>query len=190
MIESPYAGNAKIDYDGVELKIKIPAKKNWFIIIFFCAWLGGWFFGETAAINEIFSKEINDIAANGFIIFWLIGWTVGGIVALAVLLWMLLGNEQIVFSNSLIEIKKGLKDWHFSNKQYETSQIKNLELNPQSTVNGIFGQSRNINDYTGFPGGKIRFDYGLKTVKFGINIDEAEARYLINEIKGKGFYKD
>jgi hypothetical protein len=190
MIERPYTGNANIDFDGIELKIKIPTKKNWFIIIFFSVWLGGWYFGETSAINEIFSKGVNDAAANGFMSFWLAGWSVGGIFALSILLWMLFGNEKIVFSKNLIALKKGLLDWNFIVKQYETSQIKNLELNPQPTVNEFFGQRRNIGDYAGFSGGKIRFDYGLKTVKFGVNIDVAEARYLIDEIKKKGFYKD
>jgi hypothetical protein len=189
MIERPYEGNARIDFDGVALYIKIPTKKNWFIIIFFCVWLSGWYFGETSAINQI-SKDIGNNVANGFMIFWLAGWSVGGIFALSVLLWMLFGNEKIVFSKSLIEIKKGLLEWNFMNKQYETSEIKNLELNPQPNVSGFWGQNRNINDYTGFSGGKIRFDYGLKTIKFGVNIDEAEARYLIEEIKKKGYYKD
>lgn len=190
MIEQPYSGNAKTEFDGFDFTIKIPSKKNWFIIVFLCVWLGGWYFGESSAMNELFIKGTNDIGVNGFMLFWLAGWTVGGFFALSILLWMLLGNEKIVVNKNIVGVKKGLLDWNFMNKQYETSQIKNLELNPQPAEDGIFGQSRNIGDFTGFKGGKIRFDYGLKTIKFGVNIDEAEARYLIEEIKKNGYFPD
>jgi hypothetical protein len=38
-------------------------------------------------------------------------------------------------------------------------------------------------------GGKIRFDYGMKTIYFAVGIDIAEARYVIDEIKKHGYYK-
>ena len=46
-----------------------------------------------------------------------------------------------------------------------------------------------LSSLAGFAGGKLRFDYGMKTIKFGIGIDEAEARYLIDEIVKHGFSK-
>jgi len=188
MIESPYDGRAKLDFDGLEFRISIPTRKNWFIIIFFCAWIGGWFMGETSALNT-FSPSKNN-AIDGFLIFWLIGWTLGGLFAITILLWTLFGKEKIVIGNSLLIIEKGLLNFGIIKKQYELNLVKNLELNPMPSVSGFFGQSRNIGDYTGFSGGKLRFDYGMKTIKFGVNIDEAEARFILDEIKKKGFYKD
>lgn len=35
--------------------------------------------------------------------------------------------------------------------------------------------------------GTLRFDYGLKTVRFGGGIDEAEANFIINKLKEKKF---
>ncbi len=58
MIEKPYEGRAKVNFDGLSLLIKIPSKKNWFIILFLAAWIGGWFMGETSAISELLNQTV------------------------------------------------------------------------------------------------------------------------------------
>jgi len=54
-------------------------------------------------------------------------------------------------------------------------------------MSSLFAQ-KNVGDFWGLTGGKLRFDYGMKTIKFGIGLDEAEARYLIQEITKNGYY--
>jgi len=188
MIEKPYEGRAKVHFDGIKLHIKIPSKKNWFIILFLTAWMGGWFMGESSVINELLSSD--NIGANSFMLFWLVGWTIGGLFAITVLLWNLFGQETIQIGRGMFSASKGILDFGIINKNYDLKSIKNLELNPEPTgTNSFFGQKKKIGDFWGLTGGKLRFDYGMKTIKLGIGIDEAEARYLIEEIKKRGFYK-
>ncbi|MBK7712540.1 MAG: hypothetical protein IPJ37_17440 [Bacteroidales bacterium] len=106
MIEKPYDGRAKIDFDGLRLKILIPTKKNWFIIIFLMAWTGGWYMGESSAIKELLSSK--NIAADSFTIFWLIGWTVGGLFAITILVWSLFGWELIYIDSGIFKVEKGI----------------------------------------------------------------------------------
>jgi hypothetical protein len=189
MIEKPYEGRAKVNFDGISLLIKIPSKKNWFIIIFLAAWLGGWFMGETSAINELRSGD--NAGVNSFMLFWLFGWTVGGLLAITILLWSLFGQETIEIKSGVLSISKGILDLGLLKKNYDLNNIKNLELNIEpSGMESFFDQKKKIGDFWGFTGGKIRFDYGMKTIKSGIGIDEAEARYLIDKIKKLGYYKE
>jgi hypothetical protein len=181
MIQEPYSGRARIDFDDRNrFRIIIPSKKNWFIILFFIAWLIGWYEGESSAIKGI--DSIESIFANRFMTIWLIGWTIGGIFALAVLLWTLFGRETIIIDNGLLQINKGLNQIAIIRKQYNLNMVKNLELNPASDFKDLFAQKK-ANEFWGMTGGRIRFDYGLRTIKFGIGLDEAEVRNIIIEMK-------
>jgi hypothetical protein len=189
MIEKPYDGRAKINFDGIKLSIKIPSVKNWFVIVFLTAWMGGWFMGESSATNEMLSAD--NAGIDFFMAFWLIGWTVGGLFALVVLLWSLFGQETVIIESGVFIVSRGVLNIGIFKKGYDLNSIKNLELNPESTgLDSFFGQKKKTGDFFGFTGGKLRFDYGLKTIRFGTGIDEAEARQLIEEIKRHGFYKD
>ena len=189
MIEKPYKGRAKVNFDGLRLLIKIPSKKNWFIILFLAVWMFGWFMGETSAINEILSSD--NYFGNSFMMIWLIGWTLGGLFAITILLWSLFGQETILIERGILSISKGIMDIAIIKKNYDLNSIKNLELNPEpSGMHNFFGQKKNIGDFWGLTGGKLRFDYGMKTIKLGLGIDEAEARHLIDEIKNRGYYKE
>ncbi|MFN8207288.1 MAG: hypothetical protein U0T82_07755 [Bacteroidales bacterium] len=188
MIEKPYNGRAQINYDGVRMRITIPSKKNWFAILFSAAWMGGWFMGESFAINEVAS--LNNAGTDAFLLFWLVGWTIGGIFVFTFLLYSLFGQETIVIERDVFSVSKGILDLGLIKKNYDVRSIKNLELNPDpGGMNTLFGEKKNAGEFWGLTGGKIRFDYGMKTVKLGVGIDEAEARYMIEEIKKHGFYK-
>ena len=80
------------------LRASIPARRNWFVILFLCAWLGGWFFGEVSAAKELLNPK--EHTASGFLSFWLLGWTLGGAFCLGTILWQLAGREVLVASSS------------------------------------------------------------------------------------------
>jgi hypothetical protein len=52
-MEKPYNGRAIFQDNVTELQIVIPAKRNWFVIIFLGAWLCGWFMGESFALASV-----------------------------------------------------------------------------------------------------------------------------------------
>ncbi|MBT3424304.1 MAG: hypothetical protein HN431_15995 [Bacteroidetes bacterium] len=189
MIEKLNNGRSKVESFGNTLKITIPSKKKWFIILFLGAWLGGWFFGEKSAIEGI--TDSDNILADGFLLFWLAGWTVGGSLAILAILWLLFGSEIILLERGIIKISKGLFNTPLLSKSYEVNHIKNFRIiSPVEPNADFFGIKRNMVDYLGYKGGILSFDYGMKTIKFGIAIDEAEAQYLVEKLGKKGLNKE
>jgi hypothetical protein len=179
MIEKPTNGRATINQDFNSLSISIPSKKNWFIIIFMTAWMGGWVMGETFAIGAIFNSD-TPIFANAFLLFWLVGWTVGGAFVLYTISWQLVGREIINLERGLLKIEKSVKGIG-RKKVYDINSIQNIDINPTQDL-GMWGGNYNRNLF-GMKGGKIKFDYGMKTIKFANDIDEAEARMVIEKLK-------
>jgi hypothetical protein len=69
-------------------------------------------------------------------------------------------------------------------KYYEIKSIYNLAVNPEPDM-GIW--NTNNRDIYGAKRGKIKFDYGLKTVKFASDVDEAEARMIVSDLRNTTF---
>ena len=160
MIEVPSNGRAIIEQDFNTLKIKIPSKKNWFIIIFMSVWMGGWVMGETFAIGTVFRSD-TPLFANAFILFWLIGWTSGGALVVYTILWQLIGREKITIERGVLKIDKSVLGIG-RKKSYDIKSIKNLDINLTQDI-GFLGRNHNRNILS-MKAGKIKFDYGMKTI--------------------------
>lgn len=177
MIEQPSAGRAKIYRDGDTIEITIASKKNWFSIIFLTAWLGVWFMGEFSALERVFNQN-TDTTPISLLIFWLVGWTMGGLLIIVILLWFIGGEEIITVDNGVLELGRqifGLGPI----KLYQITDIKQMTVSPTRDKDQ-WGNSRGR--YL-IKSGLIEFDYGLKTIKFGGEFDLAEARALVATFK-------
>jgi hypothetical protein len=177
-MEQPYKGRATILDNYPDLQIIIPAKRNWFVIIFLGFWLCGWLFGELFVSFTVFGVfKGNPISL--FMLIWLIGWTVGGFFAFRILLWNLTGKEIITVGQGVLKIdKRGVLI--FKAKTYDLNEVKKIRVQDENIGFGPFGRR---NDFGYMGGGTIRFDYGLRSVKFASSIDEAEARSIIEKLK-------
>lgn len=170
-------GRSQIENVVSGLKITIPTKKNYFTIFFLAFWLAGWMFGEMSALSQVFNPESG--APKLFMIVWLSGWTIGGAFAIYSWLWNINGKEIVnISSNELQYIRQviGFK----RSKEYDLSLISKLRSQGQN--NSVFGK-RNSMDFWGISGGSVAFDYGKSTHRFGAQLDEAEAEYIVNTIK-------
>ena len=187
MIETPSNGRANIFKDGNNLEVHIPTRKNWFAIIFLTAWMGGWFMGESSVIATLFLGDTPP-SENAFLLFWLTGWTVGGLFCVTMLLWLIAGLEIIKIENGVIEIGKqifGLK----RSKKYHINEVRHFTINPLSENDMLgMGIQRNVLGLKG--GGVLKFDYGLQTFKFANGIDEAEGRLMIEMLKMNPSFKE
>lgn len=186
MIEKPSNGRAKIFKNGQSIEIQIPTKKNWFIIIFLSAWMCGWFMGETFALTQIFSSD-TPLFANAFLLVWVTMWTIGGLFAMTFLLWNIAGQEIIKIDNGVLEVGKKIFEFKKS-KMYDINEIRHLSINPAPNLD-IWGMGYQQNLF-GLKGGVLKFDYGLKTLKFGGGIEEAEGRLLIEAFKINPNFKE
>jgi hypothetical protein len=160
-------GKAKIQQDFNGLKISIPSTKNIFYILFICVWLGGWYFGEVAAINEVKSSESFD---NFFVFFWLIGWTIGGLYAIKTILWFLFGQECLTISNYEMTLQDSIlgigKKRRFSLNEINTLSINNSDDETKSS-------------------GPIIIEVGFKTYSFGSSLNRLETQYILELIQQK-----
>jgi hypothetical protein len=180
MIETPANGRAKVYKTGNNIEIQIPTKKNWFVIIFLTVWMGGWFLGEISVITILLTND-TPLFANAFLLFWLTGWTVGGLFMMRTFLWSIAGLEIIKVENGILEIGRQILNFK-KTKKYQISEVRHLTINPVST-NDIWGIGNQRNIFSLSNNGLIKFDYGLKTLKFGGGIEEAEGRLLIETLK-------
>jgi hypothetical protein len=58
------------------LSVVVPGRRNGFIMLFLCAWLGGWFMGKVSAANKLFGSAGK--TPTPLLAFWLVGRAVGG----------------------------------------------------------------------------------------------------------------
>lgn len=170
-------GRSKIENTGSGIRITIPAKKNYFLILFLAFWLVGWVFGEVVVLTQIFNPESD--SPKLFMLAWLGGWTVGGAFAIYVWLWNIKGKEIINISSTELQHIRRLPIFQRS-KEYDLSSVSRMRVQAQG--NPIFGFHNGM-EFWGISGGSIVFDYGHSTHKFGAQIDEAEADHIVSTIK-------
>ncbi len=173
MAEIPSPSKHTITYFGNQMQILIPSQIQWYTLIFLTIWLCGWGLGEVSAIHQIMNDGISI-----FMMIWITGWTIGGGCAILMILWAITGKEVVEISNNSIIVSKTIFNFGFP-KEYSAGYIKDLRV---SVANNNI-QWRFNNNYNYFMGNsKLAFDYGAKTIRFGNDIDEAEAKQLLNII--------
>jgi len=184
-MELPYQGRAIIEDNFDSVRITIPSKRNYFITLFMCVWLCGWFFGETTAIRTVLNST--NRGADMFMIVWLTGWTLGGIFVLKTIYWQFLGKECIEIGKGVLIMKRQgdplSKTTFYDLNSCESFRIQDDQIN---TGFGRYNWSFNGRNTIG----TIAFDYGMKTIRFGENIDEAEGKYLLNLLIQKNILTD
>lgn len=170
-------GKAKIEKITNGLNIVIPSKKNWFALIFGTMWMSAWFLGFIFVAGMLLSDGFA-IGASGFLIFWLLMWTVAGLAVISVLLWGYFGKERFLTERNQILFEKTVFGIGKKNK-LEKAELKNFRT--EIGNDSWFGSNRWA--FWGLGPGKIKFDYGFKTYSFGLGVDEAEANYIVKILK-------
>ena len=169
--------------DGLE--VIIPPLKNWFQIIYLFVVLVTWFVSEIAAIG-IFVFDLTPGLPEELIflsiaksLLILIVWTTVGGLGIYILLWQLVGKEKIIINERGFSIRHEI----FSKsrpKEYLAKHISALRVSPNQPAHSDRSM---FWEFWGFGMGTLAFDYGAKTFRFGIRLDEAEARQIFNQIQ-------
>jgi hypothetical protein len=186
-METPYSGRTTINesYKGIELII--PAKKNWPVILFMCVWMIGWAFGEFFATKAM-SGGYETNGSRSFMILWLTGWTFGGVFIGQRLVQYFIGKEIITFTHGEVTIAR--KGSLFSRtKTYDLNEAKDFRAVQPVVARDIFGFPKPAITLSQ-NAGTIWFDYGMKTVRFGNDIDEAEAKAILKRLQDKKILKE
>ncbi len=184
MIENSSNGRSVINQEYNSLSIEIPAKRNWAQMLFMMVWLGGWGVGEYFALQTLLTSN-SPLFANAFILFWLIGWTFAGGFAFYTILWQLMGREIVIAQSGKLTIQRTVFGLG-GKRKFETGSIKNMQIIPGYAV-GI--PDSNNKKGVGRQGGKIRFDYDTKSIRFGMDIGDREAKMIIDRLRQSGYLR-
>lgn len=87
--------------------------------------------------------------------------------------WQISGREVIDVDSKTFTITRQILGWKKS-RRYTSEKVKDLKVNPQNSHTPI----RSMKILLG-QAGMITFNDGVKTISFGLEIDEAEAKQII-----------
>lgn len=159
------------------LTIRIPVKKNPYLIIPLLGLVGVWipfllFFVEK-------SLTINDFK---FHLFWTVGlssWFILGTLGISVLIWLLFGYEEIKIHGELVLISKPLI-FYVRNNFYEKSTMKEIRLDKE-----IF-KARKDGEWQEKTRNIIRIETPGKTVSFARGIESHDGETIIINLASSG----
>jgi hypothetical protein len=178
-------GRAIVERDGETLRVTFPAPAQGGGIVLMCVWLTGWAVGEFLVGRQFLSGEAfqessgHDLKRLLFLIAWFAGWTVVGAVLIYTLIWQLFGKEVIELkSTSLKHLKQVL--FFSRNREYALANIANVRLAPPEPK---YIRGKYVIATQSFASGAIAFDYGRTTHRLAQGLDEAEAQYVIGELR-------
>src|SRR2546426_280129 len=157
--------------------ITIPGARRRFLSLFLLAWLGGWFFGERNAFSELTTGAA---AERGFLTFWLVGWTLGGLAVAYLILWTTFGRERLILRPDSLLLRREILGFG-RNRSYDIRYVKDLRV---ASAAGAFDYRHSL-QFWGLGGGRIAFDYGARTVYCAPAIDDAEAKLLIEKLRSR-----
>jgi hypothetical protein len=179
-MEKPYQGRAIVEDNFDYLKITIPAKRNYLFLVYICFSLTIWGYIGSSAIDELLHPSSD--FGRGFMIFWISGWALGGIMTVKTIIWLFWGEEIIEIGMGTFSISRK-NDLFTREKVYDLNECREFrirEVDSESDRKHWF-----IFYYRSKERGTIAFDYGMRNFCFGEDLYEPEAQYLLNVMKSK-----
>ena len=175
-VESADANRLRVEPGPQETRFVVPARRQWFVVLFLPVWLVGWFFGFRSATGELTSGQAE---VFGFMGLWLAGWTLGGLWAAGTLLWMLFGREVLTVRAGRLERHVGVFGLGRS-RAYDLARVDGLRWTAgvRSRWNRRNGFDRMVDRGLG----AMQFEYGARTVTLARETDRGEGLWLVDRI--------
>lgn len=167
---------ATLHESGDELSIWIPTRRRtWFLIYTgFPALL--WLFGEMFLLAQLIGIRLGSLPVA---FFFLTGWTAMGLPLALPWLWMMFGRELIVVGPRTLTQRYELLPGFGRARHYDLTSVQHLRVSPEGLD---VGAGRMWLRMLHVGGGSIAFDYGSRTVRMGVSVDEAEGRVIVERI--------
>ena len=176
------------------VRVTLPSKRSIVHILWFCLWLFGWGYmvygilyvaGMMYQAFELAKNTTPETQVGSglmvigvfFLLFLLALLAMGGVVIYA-FFWLIAGKEVIEANSKVLKVSRQIFTWKRT-REYSADNIKDLRA---TVMQSSFPPARSLQKLIGL-NGKIAFDYGAKTFRFGLEIEEAEAKQIILAIK-------
>lgn len=174
----------KIEGGPEGLEIVIPVSRSLFLVAFLGVWLVGWAMGEANALAQALSDRRG--LPGPVLLFWLLLWTAGGLVALYLWLWRVAGKERILMGTSTLRVKRDILGFGRT-RVYELRKIQRLRVVPLSAGSANRDFATRL---SGLAGGAIEFEYENRAIQFGFSIDETAARTIVERMRQRYAFRD
>lgn len=182
----------RITETGRILHIVIPAPRCRVTIVFSAFLLVPWaIMGICLLWTLLFGEMQGDRVVR--ILFTVIFWGLWGVPPLFVLLWNLRGREVVVVEGATLWIRWAIGKRGYT-REFRLAHVDNLRIEPEPSYwdlkrlwqRPLLGLQYGIRagaywDSTG--SGRVAFDYGGKTFRFGQGVNAAEASAIIGAIE-------
>lgn len=173
--EEPAKPRFRIEQDGAQEWVRIPARRQWFALPFLAVWLTMW----TAAGVAVFYQ----MAAEGHWVLavWLIFWALGWVFAAGTVIWQIGGAEKLSVSGGDLQHVVQMPGYR-KLRVYRGGEMKGL----RSVSTGwpsFYPRGVNYPPLFNFPYGAIQFRYGARTIHLAPGTDEAEAAMIVDRLK-------
>lgn len=162
--------------DGVRLHI--PPKKRWFVLIFALLWLVMWAVAEVSVIVQLLRHE--DGTDPAFDIVWLTVWTLGGLAVVGMVLWQLSGEVVLEVSQGKFKHRIVLGPLSVG-RTFDLLKIRSLRASRISEGNFSWFQFRRDFNYLGR--GLLLFDYGERSIVIRPGLEPNEANNAANLLR-------
>jgi hypothetical protein len=156
--------------DGVE-QIRIPMRRNWFVLLFYCFWLCMWTAGGGMAMVGL--TQTHDL----FLVFWVAIWAVGWLFAATTIALQIAGTEIIRVDGRDLETSVGIGALRWR-RVYRGDHIRNLTSSDPNPWGWPWRMPRN--NLLRPSQGAIKFDYGARTIHAASSAEEAEGRMIVD----------
>jgi len=160
--------------EGIE-QLRIPMRRNWFVLLFVGFWIVMWTFGGIVAIVQVIQHfEL-------FLIVWLAMWALGWCFAAVTIATQIAGSEIIRVVGRDLEISVGAGKLR-RRRLYRGDQVRNL----RSSDPNPWGMPWRMPAMPfGMKLGAVKFDYGARTVAAAASVDEAEGAMIVDWLKAR-----
>jgi hypothetical protein len=160
------AGKLTWEPTGDGIRVEIPARRSWTILIHFLwliVWCGvGWLAWTRAHEGHHAATQIPLI--------WIVGWAAGVVFMTASILWSLTGSTTLELNSYQLRIVRQMMGLQLGTRSYANVDVRNLRFIP----NMIRGRS-NLPSH-------ISFEEKGKTRSFAWAVAETEAVALIDKM--------
>lgn len=172
--EEPKAPRFRTVMENGREEIRVPARRNWFALLFLPVWLTAWTIGGGVAVYGLITT------LDPFLAVWLCFWAIAWLFAAATIAWMLAGAEIVSVTGGDLDVGYRLFGYERA-KRYRGDTISALGV--ASGRDPFRRLQLSVPFLPALRTGAVKFDYGARTIYFGGGIDEAEGRMIVDSLK-------
>jgi hypothetical protein len=184
-----------VEYLDGNLQITLPSKKNYLRMVWYVVWLAMWAFISLNVfifiaflLGGVVITFVSSAGKAGdptsfllilaFLGFFFVALVAMGGAVLYDLLWQIVGREVISVDPEQLQVARQLFGLN-KTSDYSLVHVSDLRVGAPTQISRLLPKVFALlldND------GMIAFDYGAKTYRFGLEIDEAEAKQIVGKI--------